>query len=77
MGRLYSQIAFDVKDPATYLLSNGAEEKKGSPLVKEANVLFRETNFPNFKGNIEHVGSIVNVKIIEAKTWFLLGEEVA
>lgn len=53
MGRLYSQIAFDVKDPATYLLSNGAEEKKGSPLVKEANVLFRETNFPNFKGNIE------------------------
>ena len=53
MGRLYSQIAFNVKDPATYLLSNGAEDKKGSPLVKESNVLFRETNFPNFKGNIE------------------------
>ena len=30
----------------------------------------------NFKGNKDHVGSIVDVKIIEAKTWFLLGEEV-
>ena len=30
----------------------------------------------NFKGDKNHIGSIVNVKIIEAKTWFLIGEEV-
>ena len=30
----------------------------------------------NFKGNKDHIGSIVNVKINEAKTWFLIGEEV-
>ena len=30
----------------------------------------------NFKGNKLHIGSIVNVKITEAKTWFLIGEEV-
>ena len=53
MGRLYSQIVFNVENPATYLLSNGVEDKKGSPLVKETNALLKETNFPNFKGNIE------------------------
>ncbi|MCR5308441.1 MAG: tRNA (N6-isopentenyl adenosine(37)-C2)-methylthiotransferase MiaB [bacterium] len=30
----------------------------------------------NFKGNKNHIGTIVNVKITEAKTWFLIGEEV-
>ena len=30
----------------------------------------------NFKGNKDHIGTIVNVKITEAKTWFLIGEEV-
>ena len=30
----------------------------------------------NFKGNKEHIGTIVNVLIKEAKTWFLIGEEV-
>ena len=30
----------------------------------------------NFKGDKSHIGTIVNVKINEAKTWFLIGEEV-
>ena len=30
----------------------------------------------NFKGNKEAIGTIVNVKITEAKTWFLIGEQV-
>ena len=30
----------------------------------------------NFKGNKESIGTIVNVKITEAKTWFLIGEQV-
>ena len=30
----------------------------------------------NFKGNVNAIGTIVNVKITEAKTWFLIGEQV-
>ena len=30
----------------------------------------------NFKGNKEHIGQIVKVKVIEAKTWALKGEEI-
>ena len=30
----------------------------------------------NFKGDKKHIGTIVDVKITEAKTWFLIGEEV-
>ena len=30
----------------------------------------------NFKGNKEHIGRIVKVKVTEAKTWALKGEEV-
>jgi glycerol-3-phosphate acyltransferase PlsX len=39
------------KEPNIYLISNGAEEKKGSPLTKKAHELLK--NEPNFKGNIE------------------------
>ncbi|MDR0934806.1 MAG: phosphate acyltransferase PlsX [Erysipelotrichaceae bacterium] len=53
MGRLYSKAVLGIEDPKTYLLSNGAEDEKGSPEVKEANKLLRSSNFPNFKGNIE------------------------
>lgn len=53
MGRLYSKAAGGYDDPRVYLLSNGAEDEKGAPEVKEANRLLRESNFPNFCGNIE------------------------
>lgn len=53
MGKLYSENVFSVKEPKVYLLSNGVEEKKGSPVGKEAHRLLKEMNFPGFMGNIE------------------------
>ena len=52
MGRLYSQKVLGVKEPKVCLLSNGAEDEKGSHDVKEANKLLREMNFPGFLGNV-------------------------
>ncbi len=53
MGKAYSETLFENKDPKTYLLSNGSESHKGSPLVKEAHKLLKESNFPGFMGNME------------------------
>ena len=54
MGRAFYQALFpDNKEPKTYLLSNGAEAHKGSPLVKETHKLLLNNNFPGFIGNIE------------------------
>ena len=53
MGSLYVKIYNDIEEPRVYLLSNGAEEKKGSELVKEAHQLIKEANVEGFKGNIE------------------------
>lgn len=53
MGRLYSNAVYNVEEPKVYLLSNGTEEEKGAPEVKEAHKLLKENNFPGFMGNIE------------------------
>ena len=53
MGKIFSKVYNDVKEPRVYLLSNGAEEKKGSPEVKEAHQMLKNSNFEGFKGNIE------------------------
>lgn len=53
MGRVFSKVYNDVETPRVYLLSNGAEEKKGSPVVKEAHQLLKNSNFEGFKGNME------------------------
>lgn len=53
MGRLYSREVIGVKTPNVYLLSNGSEEKKGSPEGKKAYQLLKTANFEGFKGNIE------------------------
>ena len=53
MGKLYSESVYGVKEPKVYLLSNGVEEGKGAPEVKEAYKLLKENNFPGFMGNIE------------------------
>jgi glycerol-3-phosphate acyltransferase PlsX len=53
MGRLYSQTVYGIEEPKVYLLSNGTEEEKGAPEVKQAHKLLKESNFPGFKGNIE------------------------
>lgn len=53
MGRLYSQKVYGVTSPKVYLLSNGSEEGKGAPIVKEAYKLLKDGNFEGFMGNIE------------------------
>ena len=53
MGRLYAKSVLDIEEPRLYLLSNGTEEGKGSPSGKLAYKLFKEKDFPGFKGNIE------------------------
>ena len=53
LGRVYSQKLFGVEQPKVYLLSNGTEEEKGAPEVKEAHQLLKARNFPGFMGNIE------------------------
>ena len=53
MGKAYSEALFNTKEAKTYLLSNGAEAHKGSPLVKEAHKLLKDSAFPGFVGNME------------------------
>lgn len=53
MGKLYAESVYGVEKPKVYLLSNGAEEGKGAPEVKEAYKLLKESNFEGFSGNIE------------------------
>lgn len=63
MGRLYAQAVLNNPNPSTYLLSNGSEDEKGSPEVKEANKLLRNMNFPNFQGNVEGREAVLDSKV--------------
>ena len=51
MGELYAKCIFKVEKPKVFLLSNGTEETKGSPVTKQAYKLLKGN--PNFCGNIE------------------------
>ena len=53
MGRTFAKVYNDLEEPNIYLLSNGAEEKKGSEVVKQAHQLIKDSNLEGFKGNIE------------------------
>ncbi len=53
MGAIYSRLVMGVEHPSIYLLSNGVEEKKGSPEGKEAYQLIKQSGLEGFKGNIE------------------------
>lgn len=53
MGRLYAQAVVGTPEPKTYLLSNGSEDQKGSPVSKEAFKMLQESQFPGFMGNVE------------------------
>lgn len=53
MGKVYAESVFGIEQPKVYMLSNGAEDEKGAPEVKEAHKMLREQNFPGFCGNIE------------------------
>lgn len=52
MGSLYMKNILKVDNPRVALANNGAEETKGTPVVKEAYELMKDADF-NFIGNIE------------------------
>lgn len=52
MGSAYMKSVFKIESPRVGLLSNGTEDKKGSPLNKEAFPLLKECGV-NFVGNME------------------------
>jgi len=53
MGALYSQHVLGISAPRVALLSNGAEESKGSRLVQESYQLLKKTDNINFTGSVE------------------------
>lgn len=52
MGDVYMRNIFGIERPTVGLLSNGAEEEKGTPAIKEAHALLKNGGL-NFVGNIE------------------------
>jgi glycerol-3-phosphate acyltransferase PlsX len=46
-------LCYTTKEPRLYLLSNGSEDKKGSPVSKKAFELLKLEKKLNFKGNVE------------------------
>ncbi len=53
MGQVVYQSLFHKEDVQVYLLSNGAEDKKGCPEGKEAFAILKEKKYSWFKGNME------------------------
>ncbi|MCU1491013.1 MAG: Phosphate acyltransferase [Acidimicrobiaceae bacterium] len=53
MAVAYVERRYGTKDPSVALLSNGEEETKGSPLVKETHALLRAGAGVRFVGNVE------------------------
>lgn len=52
LGSLYMENIMGVENPRVALANNGAEETKGTPVVKEAYALMQNAGY-NFIGNIE------------------------
>ncbi len=53
MGAVFATKIRHIEQPAIYLLSNGAEAKKGSPVGKEAHALLLAAEPTLFRGNME------------------------
>jgi glycerol-3-phosphate acyltransferase PlsX len=53
MGAVYVEKVLKRPNPRIGLLSNGEEDSKGTPLVKETHQLLRQTPGINFIGNVE------------------------
>ena len=53
MGSIFARKIYGLELPKVYLLSNGSEEKKGSPELKEAHQLLKAEAYPGFMGNVE------------------------
>ncbi len=78
-NRLVDTLAVDIKAKAeTYInrivpvLVDGCSKKNDSMLSGYTDTF----KLVNFKGNQDHIGKIVNVRILEAHTYSLIGEEV-
>jgi len=70
MGVAYMRLSFGLANPSVGLMSNGEEEEKGTPLVREAHALLAAGPF-NFKGNIEGKdlpGGLVDVVVTDGFT---------
>jgi glycerol-3-phosphate acyltransferase PlsX len=52
LGSEYARTALTIESPRVGLLSNGEEDSKGNPLVKESFKLLEQSNL-NFIGNVE------------------------
>ncbi len=52
MGEVYARHILGITNPRVGLLSNGAEESKGTDLTRDANVILREVSF-NYTGYVE------------------------
>lgn len=77
--RLVDTLAVSIKQKAdayigriVSVLVEGCSKKNETMLTGYTDTL----KLVNFKGNPDHVGKIVNVKILEAHTYSLIGEEV-
>ncbi len=53
MGKIFTKAYKNVEVPRMFLLSNGVEESKGSPIIQEAHLLIKQANIKGFEGNIE------------------------
>jgi glycerol-3-phosphate acyltransferase PlsX len=53
MGRIYAEKVLHIENPNVRLLSNGAEDLKGTEIIKETNKALREAKYDWFKGNVE------------------------
>lgn len=53
MGKLFAETVMNIESPKIGLLNIGSEETKGTPVVKEAHKLLKESKEINFIGNIE------------------------
>lgn len=53
LGNAYMKAVFGIDRPTIGLVNNGAEEKKGNSLTKEAFKALRSENELNFVGNVE------------------------
>ncbi len=53
MGKIYAKALFSYENPRIGLLSNGTEDKKGTPIYQTAFKLIKANNDFNFMGNLE------------------------
>ena len=53
MGTCYMQRVEGCKDPSVALVNNGAEESKGTPLLREVHQMLKTTPGIRFVGNVE------------------------